>query len=153
MTLTNRPAKSVFWIVAANEAKATFYTQDIKRSPLRAFLSVENESGRMKKGELLADRGGRSFDSFGAGRHTMAVEKTDPRKQAAATFAKKIAQRIGRATHDGTCRGFALIAAPRFLGMLREEVSRKCKFGPSKTIDKDVVGQDTVILQRLVDQP
>ena len=35
-------------------------------------------------------------------------------------FAKQIAERVGKVTHDGSCRGYALVAAPRFLGMLRE---------------------------------
>jgi len=81
----------------------------------------------------------------------MAAEKADPKKHAATAFAKRIAERIGKAAHDGRCRGYALIAAPRFLGMLRDAVSRNCKLEPFKTIDKDVVGQDTAFLQKLVD--
>ena len=152
MTSPQQRAESAFWVVAANESQAIFYWRDMKRAPLHQFLTVENEAGRMKTGELLADRGGRSFDSYGTGRHTMAIEKTDPKKQVATVFARQIAQRLGKATHDGSCRGFALIAAPRFLGLLRDEVSRKCKIDPSKTIDKDVVGQDADVLQKLIDE-
>lgn len=151
MPTTSHQAEKTFWIVAADEAHAVFYKRDTMRAPLHEFLSLENAAGRMKKGELLADRGGRSFDSFGAGRHTMAAEKADPKKHAATAFAKQIAERIGKATHSGGCRDYALIAAPRFLGLLREEVARKCKFEPFKTVDKDVVGQDTTVLQKLVD--
>ena len=151
MTRKENPPVRAFWVVAANESTAIFYRRELKREPLQQFLSVENEASRKKKEEMLSDRGGRSFDSFGAGRHTMAMEKTDPKKQAATVFARQIAQRIGRATHAGHCRAYTLIAAPRFLGMLREAVSRSCKFGPSETIDKDVVGHDPGTLERLID--
>jgi protein required for attachment to host cells len=151
MVNTINRAEKTYWVVVADESKAIFYTRDTRRAPLLEFLKLENAAGRMKAGEILADRGGRSFDSVGAGRHTMAVEKSDPKKQAATGFARQIAERIGEATHDGSCRGYALIAAPRFLGMLRSAASKKCQFEPFTTIDKDVVGQDTAVLKKLVD--
>jgi len=151
MTDAGDRAEKTYWVVVADESRAIFYTRDTRRAPLLEFLALDNEVGRKKAGEILADRGGRSFDSVGAGRHTMAVEKADPKKHAATAFARQIAERIGKVTHDGSCRGYALIAAPRFLGMLRDAVSRKCQFGPFKTIDKDVVSQDTGVLQKLVD--
>jgi protein required for attachment to host cells len=151
MTGANHRAEKTYWIIVADEAQAIFYTRNARRSPLLELLSLENETGRKKTGDIISDRGGRSFDSFGTGRHAMAAEKADPKKHAATAFAKRIAERIGKATHDGRCRGYALIAAPRFLGMLRDAVSRNCKLEPFKTIDKDVVGQDTAFLQKLVD--
>jgi protein required for attachment to host cells len=153
MTMANAGlhAAKTYWIVVADESRATIYTRNAKRAPLIEILSLDNEVSRKKLGEILADRGGRSYDSFGAGRHTMAAEKADPKKHAATAFAKQIAERIGKGVHDGSCRGYALIAAPRFLGMLRDAVSRNCKAEPFKTIDKDVVGQDTAVLQKLVD--
>lgn len=151
MTVAVHRNEKTYWIVVADESRATFYAREQRRSPLIELFSLENATSRMKTGELLADRGGRSFDSFGAGRHTMAGEKADPKKHAATAFAKQIAERIGKVTHDGSCRGYALIAAPRFLGLLRDAVSRSCKFEPFKTVDKDVVGRDAAVLQKLVD--
>lgn len=151
MVQANSHAEKTYWIVVANEAQAIIYTRSERRSPLVESLSLENAEARKKKGEILTDRGGRSFDSFGAGRHTMAIEKTDPKKQAAIAFAKQVAERIAKVVHEGSCRGYALVAAPRFLGLLRDAVSRQCKMAPFRTIDKDVVGRDTTFLQKLVD--
>jgi protein required for attachment to host cells len=151
MTDAGDRAEKTYWVVVADESRAIFYTRDTRRAPLLEFLALDNEAGRKKAGEILADRGGRSFDSVGAGRHTVAVEKADPKKHAPTAFARQIAERIGKVTHDGSCRDYALIAAPRFLSMLRDAVSRRCQFEPFKTIDKDVVGQDTAVLQKLVD--
>lgn len=140
-----------YWIVVADEAHAVFYTRDTRSAPMVQLLSLENETARKKIGDLFSDRGGRSFDSFGAGRHTMTAEKTDPKMHAAQAFAKQIAERIGKATHDGSCRDYALVAAPRFLGLLRDAVAKHCKFEPYLTIDKDVVARDAAFLQKLVD--
>ena len=151
MTVAGYRNEKSYWIVVADESCATVYTREQRRSDLVELFSLENTISRQKTGELLSDRGGRSFDSFGAGRHTMAGEKTGPKKQAATVFAKQIAERIGKVTHDGSCRGYVLIAAPRFLGLLRDAVSRSCKFEPYKTVDKDVVGHDTSVIKKLVD--
>jgi len=146
------PVAKSYWIVVADESKAIVYTRDTKRAPLHELFSLENEVGRMKVGELLADRGGRSFDSFGKGRHTMAKEKSGPKKHAAEAFGKQIAERIGKATHGGSCRGYALIAPPRFLGVLRDALSIASRDEPFHTIAKEVVGKDTAFLQKLLDK-
>jgi len=104
----------------------------------------------MKTGQLISDSGGRSHDSTGKGRHTMTNEKVDPKKHAAFVFAKQIAERIGKVMHDGSCRGFALIAAPRFLGVLREAVSAATSIEPYATVNKEVVGQDTAVIEKLL---
>ena len=152
MANARHKSEKVYWVVVADESRAIIYTRDTRRSPLVEHVALENEASRKKLGEILSDRGGRSYDSFGAGRHTMAAEKADPKKHAAAAFAKQISERIARAVHDGSCRDYALVAAPRFLGMLRDAVSRQCKSEPFKTIDKDVVGRDSEFLQELIDK-
>jgi protein required for attachment to host cells len=151
MADADRRADKTYWIVVADESHAVIYTRNTKRGPLQKLLSLDNAAGRKKTGELLADRGGRSYDSFGTGRHTMAKEKTDPKKHVAMAFAKQIAERVGKVTHDGSCRGYALLAPPRFLGMLRDAMSNSCRFEPFKTIDKEVVDKDTAFLKKLVD--
>ena len=134
----------------ADESKASIYTQDTTRSPLLQLVTLENEASRKKIGDLISDRGGRSFDSKGQGRHTMTAEKTDPKKQAATIFAKNIAERIAEAKHKGVCRDFALIAAPRFLGLLRDALTTTGNITPYLSIDKDVVGQEIAVIEKLL---
>ena len=144
------PDNKKYWIVVADEASATIYGRDTRRAPLHELFSLQNESARKKTDELISDHGGRSFDSHGHGRHTMVKEKSAPKRHAATVFAKHIADRIGKATHNGTCRGFALVAAPRFLGVLRDAVSTATNVEPFATIDKEVVGKDTSVIEKLL---
>ena len=143
--------QKLFWAIVADEARAIVYGHETKSGPLRKVLTLDNEIARMKASELISDRGGRSFDSGGEGRHAMGEEKSDPRRQAAARFAKTIASRISKAKHSGTCRDFALVAAPRFLGELRSALNTMSKVDPYLEIDKDMVAADPVAIRRLLD--
>ena len=141
----------LFWAVVADEACAIIYGHTSRSGPLRRLFTLENEVARMKASELISDRGGRSFDSGGEGRHAMGVEKNDPRRQAAARFAKTIAMRISKAKHSGACIDFALVAAPRFLGELRSALNTMPKVSPYLEIDKDMVAADAAAVRKLMD--
>ncbi len=150
MTAQAVSSEKFYWVVVADESKAIVYAHDSRSGPLYEVLSLDNKAARMKTEQLISDRGGRSFDSKGMGRHTLTKEKADPKKHAASIFAKQIAERIGKVMHDGSCRGFALVAAPRFLGVLRDAVSVATTAEPYATVDKEVVGQDTAVIEKLL---
>jgi len=139
-----------YWIVVADESAAVVYAQERRNGPLSPILTLDNSDARKHTGDLISDRGGRAFDSHGQGRHTMAREKTSPKRHIATIFAKEIAERIAHAMHDGSCRGYALIAAPRFLGLLRDSVAANVKERPFLTIDKDVVDKDAKFIEEML---
>jgi protein required for attachment to host cells len=140
-----------YLVVVADEYRAIIYSRDTLTGPLRKLRTFTNETARMKTGELLSDRGGRSFDSHGQGRHTMAGDKDAPQQQVAKAFAKDIAEKIAAECHKGTCRGYAVIAAPRFLGLLRQEFATAVKEEPYASIAKDVVAQDESFIEHLLE--
>ena len=140
-----------YLVVVADEYRAILYARDTMTGPLRRLRTFTNETARMKTGELISDRGGRSFDSHGQGRHTMGGERDAPQQQSAKAFAKDLAQVIAAEFHKGTCRGYAVIAAPRFLGLLRQEFATLVRDEPYVTVDKDVVGQDESTIEKLLE--
>lgn len=81
----------------------------------------------------------------------MTKEKVDPKKRAAMAFAKIIAKRLSGAVRDGECDEVALIAAPRFLGMLRNALSKAGNVVPAWSIDKEMVGKNTAAIEKLLD--
>jgi len=139
-----------YWIVVADEAHARIYARKKKYSAATELLTLENPSARARTGDLIADRGGRSFDSHGQGRHTMVKEKADPKAQLATKFAKEIAERVSSALQSGECLGYVLVAAPRFLGTLRSQLAIQGGKEPYLCIDKDVVGRDVDFVEKLV---
>jgi len=151
MTPQTSPTATPYWtVVVADESSALFYARDSMSGPLHELFSLDNDTARKKMDQLISDSGGRSFDSYGKGRHTMGHEKADPKKIAALAFAKQIAERIVKGMYDGSSRGFALVAAPRFLGILREAISITTTVEPYATVDKEVVGQDTAVIEKLL---
>lgn len=142
--------KKTTWVIVADESAATVYSRTSRRGPLTEQFSLTNEAGRKKSGDFISDRGGRSFDSYGQGRHTMVKEQSGPKKTASAAFAKKIANRAGKAIHDGSCDEIALISAPRFLGVLRDALAKAGNVVPALTIDKEMVGRDIAVLEKLL---
>jgi protein required for attachment to host cells len=144
--------KKTTWIVVADESAATVYDRKSRNGPLKELFQLANEASRKKTADLISDRGGRSFDSHGQGRHTMTKEQSGPKKQAAHAFAKIIAGRINNAIHDGACDEIALIAAPRFLGVLRDALEKAGNVMPALTIDKEMVGRDIADIEKLLDK-
>jgi protein required for attachment to host cells len=143
--------KKTTWIIVADESAATIYARKSRHGPLDELFQLTNETGRKKTGDLISDRGGRSFDSHGQGRHTMAKEQSGPKKRASIAFAKDIANRTSNAMHDGTCDEITLIAAPRFLGVLRDAFDKAGNLVAAVTIDKEMVGRDTAAIEKLLD--
>jgi protein required for attachment to host cells len=151
MTAQSSISETPCWaVVVADESSAIIYGRDSLSGPIRELFSFDNKTARMKTDELISDSGGRSFDSHGQGRHTMGHEKADPKKTAAMAFAKRIAERIAKGMYDGSFRGFALVAAPRFLGVLRDALSVATTVEPYATVDKEVVGQDVAVIEKLL---
>ena len=144
------PGNKHFLVVVADESKAVAYTRASLSGPLQETHTFENESARLKTGDLLADRGGRSFDSHGHGRHTMASERVDPKRHLAEKFARDIAEHITADVRSGACRGYALVAAPHFLGMLRDELAIQTSTEPYATVDKNVVGKAAPAIEKLL---
>jgi protein required for attachment to host cells len=140
-----------YLVVVADESAAILYTAKKRRGPLEEWRRFENEAARMKTGDLISDRGGRSFDSHGQGRHTMASEKAGPRQHIATRFAKTVAETIAQEMRGGRCAGYSLVVAPRFLGELRKEIGKLVRTSPLATVDKDVIGMDVAVVEKLLE--
>jgi protein required for attachment to host cells len=134
----------------ADESRAVIFQRKGRRTPLDELMRLQNETARMKSGDLLADRDGRSFDSHGQGRHAVEKENADPKRQAALVFAKDLAVRIVKAGHKDDFDELVLIAAPRFLGLLRDALATAGKITPFLTIAKDVVQHDAEFIRDLI---
>ena len=128
------------WVVVANNTGARIFTpappaprlkdpQEIQYAteelpPVRLVEveALEHPAGRLKAQSFDADRPGRSFESAGMKRHAMSRE-FDPKKQEAIAFAKRVAERLESARLQGEVERLILVAAPEFLGLLRDSLT------------------------------
>ena len=140
------PDKAMHWVVVADEGHANVFGRESAKAPLELLFELDNETARMKGSDLASDRGGRSFDSGGQGRHTM-EPSSEPHREAALRFAGDLMSAVENAHHAGLCKDFALIAPPRFLGVIRARLDSRHHFAPAVTIVKDLVQHDVADIE------
>jgi len=138
-------------VLVANESNGVLYLREHRRAPLVEYLALENATARERLRELTSDKPGRSFDSHGHGRHAMA-DQQDAKQQAALRFASELVQTLESGRARGDIGAYVLIAAPRFLGLLRKAIARTALGGPALTLSKDIAGQPAAAAERLLSE-
>jgi protein required for attachment to host cells len=135
-------------VVVADERLANFFDAVKYGAPLAARGTVENPAGGMKDRELETDRAGRRYGGTSgvthgsgpaAGHHHGVNGERSTERHELALFAKEVAQRIdaGRINHEFD--KVILIAGPRMLGLLRQELPQTCKDIVAGEVSKDLV--------------
>ncbi len=138
-------------VLVANESTGTLYLREHRRAPLVEYATLDNETARERLRELTSDKPGRSFDSHGHGRHAMA-DQQDAKEHAALRFAGEIVQTLESGRARGDVGDYVLIAAPRFLGLLRKAITRTALGGPALALSKDIAGQPAAAAERLLSE-
>ena len=112
----------MFWVVVTSNAGAIIYRAENRADPLEEFESLDNLDHKLEEQDMSSDHPGRSFDSAGAGHHGMSPE-TDAKERAAIVFSRRLADRIEAGRMSGEFHTLVLVAAPKMLGRLREQIS------------------------------
>lgn len=141
-----------YWVIVADDSQAIVYARKSKTGPMIEHARFVCEAAREPAKAQLADKGGRSFDSHGHGRHTMIRESGSPEVQAREGFARELAEYIAKAGHANDFGYYSVVAAPRFLGALRTALASRTKQEPYAVVDKAVVGRDPEFIAALVDK-
>jgi len=114
------------WVVAADSGSARIFDAVSPVGPLEEREDFANPEGRVREQDLASDKPGRSFDSMGHHRHAMGQVES-PRERSAASFARLLAGRIAEARARGELDRVVLVAAPEFLGLLRESLDAETR--------------------------
>lgn len=109
-------------IVACSSAVARCWLSEDRQSDWDTLAEFEHEAARHLEQEFQADKPGRSFDSFGRGRHAMSMEHS-AREQSNIRFADTVATFLNEAFVAGRYRFLVILAEPKILGMLRGKLS------------------------------
>jgi protein required for attachment to host cells len=100
---------------------------------------LKHPKGRMRAREIDADRPGRAFQSAGTKRHGM-ERASDVKKQEALAFARQIASRLEAARLQNDLARLILVAAPEFLGLLRDTLSAETRSLVQAEFDLNLTG-------------
>ncbi len=141
------PAK---WVVVADACRARIFETRALGRGLQEIEDMTNPLGRAHSSELLADAGGRTYASAGARQGHTTQPRTDPVEHEVEMFAKRLADRLEKARCDGRFEQLYVIAAPRFLGLLREKRGKEIERLVQREIAKDIAQLDPAAITTLL---
>ncbi len=113
-------------IVASNGAEARLFLVGKRFGPWTPVETLKNPEATLREQDYNSDTPGRSFDSFGQGRHAMSPE-VSARQHDLLAFAQEIAQYLAKTHAAGQFNKLVLVAEPTFLGYLRRKLSATLK--------------------------
>jgi protein required for attachment to host cells len=137
-------------VVVADERTAIFFDAP-KYGALLACGSLENPAGGLKDRELETDRPGRRFGGTSGVRHGVGVQgghhhgvdgERSTERHELTLFAKEVAQRIDQDRVKHEFDRLVIVAGPRMLGLLRQELPATCKGVIVGEIPKDLTQHD-----------
>jgi protein required for attachment to host cells len=125
------------WVAVADSARARLFATRNALGPLEELETLVNPEARIPQRELVSDAPGRSFRSVGRQRASMSSE-VNAKQQDTLAFARQIAERLNEARVRGEYHKLVLVAAPAFLGVLREQLDKHVLELVCSTLDKDL---------------
>ncbi len=112
-------------IVVADASKARILLAQSGSSALQDTSDFIHCESRQREQDLVAGETGSGVDSGGYGKHSMGHENAAHQQQAE-IFADELCDEIYKLREKTDLRKIYLIAAPKFLGLLRASLNKQC---------------------------
>ena len=141
-------------IVVADESEARFYEMQGRAGALRLVLQLQDPKARMHDRDFKSDRPGRVFDHAAApgerrgavGHHSTGGAQS-PREHETQLFARQIGAALEKEHAAKQFDRLVLIAGPRFLGSIRQELHDSVRPLIAAEIHKDLVHQSEAVIR------
>ena len=127
------------WILVAHRGGARLFESRGPGKGLNLLHDIPHPEDRLKNKDIGADKPGRSFDSRGQSRHSLATEQ-EPTAHVAEQFAKHLSSLLDDGRNQQRYAKLVLVAEPRFLGSLRAALSSPTAALVTATLGKDLGG-------------
>ena len=138
------------WILVADASRARVFEVLDRDETLQEIEDFVNPAGRQGERELRTDARGRYFGKGEQMQGHTAAPNTDPTTHENQLFAKTIADYLDRARVSRRYERLCLIAAPKFLGLLRDELGKDVGHLVYEALDKDISWLDSRRVQDYV---
>lgn len=127
------------WILVADAKRATIYTREGAGEPLIAVEGggFRNPDVSHHPRDLGSDRPARSVESVGGARHAIETRQ-DPRRIAAAHFAKEVAGFLERQVEGGGYDRLVIVAPPRMLSNFRTALGPHARAKLAAELNQDL---------------
>lgn len=137
------------WVIVANSARARVFESKGKSEPWSELWDMVNSEGRNAEQDFVSDKPGRTVDGARAQRHTL-DPSVDPKERAAMQLARELADKLDAALREKKFHHLTVVAAPHFLGLLREQMSKTVAGAVAHEVAKDLTREDVRMMQEHV---
>jgi protein required for attachment to host cells len=126
------------WIVVADSSRARVFEVANREKHLREIEDMVNPDGRANNRELESDAAGRYYgrgermQGHSAGTTINAVEHE------VEWFAKRVSEYLDKARTENRYDALCVVAAPKFLGLLRENFTKETRNKVTEELSKDI---------------
>ncbi len=131
------------WIVAANSSRARIFEVRGAQDHLREIEDFVNPAGRAGDAEMRTDDLGRFHGRGEQHQASTGEPNTEPVEHATELFSKQVSEFLDQARVEHRYDKLCLIAFPKFLGMMRQNLSKEVRKLVKDEVSKDISWQDT----------
>lgn len=124
----------IIWIVVADTTQAKLYAAT-PPEPAQLIREFSHDKSRAMGKNLLTDRPGRVVGKGGG--HSVAAIDSHPKEDEARVFAIELGKALHAGTDQNAYHALAIVAAPHFLGMIREHINPVVRKHLKLCINKD----------------
>lgn len=130
------------WVIAADASRARIFQVLGRNESIEELETFVHMEGRQMDRELRTDAQGQYFSVGAQGSNAKmghaAEERTSPTEHAADVFSKTLSDYLEKARTQHKYDQLCLIAPPKFLGLLRQNLSKEAQKLVEKEIPKDI---------------
>jgi protein required for attachment to host cells len=142
---------TVTWIVIADGDQAKVFEHEGPGKGLKAVEDMLFEQDHLKAADIMADKPGRSFASFGPGSRSSMEYSSDPVAVRERKFVERLAEALNEKQREGKFDRLVIAAAPAALGDIRPALSAGVKQTILAEMPKDLTNVPTAKLAQHFD--
>ena len=135
------------WLVVADNSKARFFSMESRTGPIEETRSFVHTEARLHEQNMTSDAQGRGSGKGGEGMHAY-QDKVSPKEQESINFAREVSLELDKARKENKFKQFVLVAAPSFLGKLRDQMSKETQKLASFELAKNLSHLDAVEIRK-----
>jgi protein required for attachment to host cells len=129
------------WIVAADSSRARIFEMQGAQDHLHEIEDFVNSAGRENAREINTDARGRYYGG-GRAQGDTAEPRVDPVEHETDLFSKRVSEYLDQARVEHRYDRLRLIAFPKFLGLLRQNLSKEAQDLVEDEVSKNITMLD-----------
>jgi protein required for attachment to host cells len=125
------------WVIAADSSRARIFEVGKENEKLREIEDMINPEGRQDGRDIQSDAEGQNFSGRDIQRSTSQPQQT-MLEHDIELFCKEVSRYLDKACYEHRFDALCVIAPPKFLGMMRDNLGELARKAVTEEIPKDI---------------